>query len=140
MNSIESLIKLSLKRKPKRLSTSYSHDNILKWLKDILPCWEICIPIWRNEDLSLALADWPPNEEQDVINANDILDGACEQLARYLSYQMKMEVEHDEFNSISKSSHTLKSKLELLDPRESAEFTVFNLYSSLAIYYYLQIY
>ena len=35
---------------------------------------------------------------------------------------MKMEVKHDEFNSISKSSHnTLKSKLELLDPRESAE-------------------
>ena len=31
---------------------------------------------------------------------------------------MKMEVEYDEFNSIPKSSHTLKSKLELLDPRE----------------------
>ena len=128
MNSIESLLELSLKRKPKRLT------------------------IWRNEELSLTLlADWPPNyirdgvkqwlEEQNVINANDILDGACEPLARYLSYQMKMEVEHDEFNSISKSSNTLKSKLELLDPRESAEFNAaFNLYSSLAICYYLQIY
>ena len=133
MNSIESLFKLSLKRKPKRLTyeSTYSHDNILDWLKDILPSWEIGIPIWRNEELSLALADWPPNnirdgvkqwlEEQNVINANDILDGACEPLARYLSYQMKMEVEHDDFDSISKTSHTLKSKLELLDPRESAE-------------------
>ena len=106
--------------------------------------------LYSNLDKWRIKADWPPNnildgvkqwlEEQNVINPNDILDGACEQLARYLSYQMKMEVEHDEFNSISKSSHTLKSKLELLDPRESAEFTVFNLYSSLAIYYYLQIY
>ena len=133
MNSIESLFKLSLKRKPKRLTyeSTYSHDNILDWLKDILPSWEIGIPIWRNEELSLALADWPPNnirdgvkqwlEEQNVINANDILDGACEPLARYLSSQMKMEVEHDDFDSISKTSHTLKSKLELLDPRESAE-------------------
>ena len=96
-----------------------------------LNSWEICIPIWRNGELNLALADWPPNnirdgvkqwlEEQNVINANDILDGACEPLARYLSSQMKMEVEHDDFDSISKTSHTLKSKLELLDPRESAE-------------------
>ena len=45
MNSIESLFKLSLKRKPKRLTykSTYSHDNILDWLKDILPSWEICI-------------------------------------------------------------------------------------------------
>eukprot|EP01035_Chromulina_nebulosa_P025483 gene25483-33255_t len=44
-------------RKPKRLTyeSTYSHDNILYWLKDILPSWEICIPIWRNEELSLAL-------------------------------------------------------------------------------------
>ena len=130
MNSIESLLKLSLKRKPKRLTyeSTYSHENILDWLKDILPSWEICIPIWRNEELSSALADWPQNnirdgvkewlEEQNVINANDILDGACEPLARYLSYQMKREVDHAEFSSISKTSHTLKSKLELLDPRE----------------------
>ena len=133
MKSIESLLKLSLKRKPKRLTyeSTYSHNNILEWLKDILPCWEICIPIWKNDELSSALADWPPNnirdgvkewlEEQNVINANDILDGACEPLARYLSYQMKMEVDHAEFISISKTSHTLKSKLELLDPSESAE-------------------
>ena len=41
MNSIESLFKLSLKRKPKRLTyeSTYSHDNILDWLKDILPSW-----------------------------------------------------------------------------------------------------
>ena len=52
MNSIESLFKLSLKRKPKRLTyeSTYSHDNILDWLKDILPSWEIGIPIWRNEE------------------------------------------------------------------------------------------
>ena len=82
----------------------------------------------KNEESSSALANWPPNnirdgvkhwlEEQNVFNANDILDGACEPLARYLSYQMKMEVKHAKFNSISKTSHTLKSKLELLDPRE----------------------
>ena len=57
MNSIESLLKLSLKRKPKRLTyeSTYSHENILDWLKDILSSWEICIPIWRNEELSSAL-------------------------------------------------------------------------------------
>ena len=69
MKSIESLLKLSLKRKPKRLTyeSTYSHNNILEWLKDILPSWEICIPIWKNEELSSALADWPPNNIRDGV-------------------------------------------------------------------------
>ena len=58
----------------------------------------------------------PPNTSNDSLD-----DGACEPLARYLSYQMKREVDHADFSSISKTSHTRISKLEILDPRESVE-------------------
>jgi hypothetical protein len=136
MNSIESLLKTALKRKPKRLTfeSSYSHENLLVWLKFILPKWEIVIPIWNKEESFSALSDWPSNnirdsvkkwlEEQNVANADDFLDGACEPLARYLTYNMIVEIENAQFSSISDTTQTLKSKMELLDPKDAAELVL----------------
>ena len=136
MNSIESLLKTALKQKPKRLTfeSSYSHENLLVWLKSILPSWEIVIPIWNKEESCSALSDWPSDnirdsvkkclEEQNVANANDFLDGACEPLARYFTYNMIVEVENAQFSTISETFQTLKSKMELLDPKDAAEMVL----------------
>jgi hypothetical protein len=84
-------------RKQKRLSfdTTYSHGNIYDCLKTILTDWTIIIP--SNSCSEFALSNWPATgltrngvikqwlEEKNHQTPDDLIDGACEPLAYYLS-------------------------------------------------------
>jgi hypothetical protein len=85
-----------MNRKPKRLSfdTTYSHGKIYDWLKTILTDWTIIIP--SNSCSEFALSNWPATgltrnvvkqwlEEKNHQKPDDLIDGACEPLAYYLS-------------------------------------------------------
>jgi hypothetical protein len=94
--TLNQLLKDAVERKPRRLSfdTTYSHDNIYDWLKTILNDWTIIIP--GASCSTFALSDWPAIgitrnsvkkwlEEKNHHKPVDLIDGACEPLAYYLS-------------------------------------------------------
>jgi hypothetical protein len=94
MKTLDKVLKDALARKPTRLSfeTTYDHQNMSDWLKKVLPDWTIAIP---NSSCS-ALSDWPTEgitrnsviewlEENNYPNPPDLINGACDPLAYYLS-------------------------------------------------------
>jgi hypothetical protein len=139
MKSLNKVLKDALARKPRRLSfeTTYDHQNMLDWLKKILPDWTIIIP---NSSCS-ALSDWPTEgiirngvkewlEEKNHPNPDDLIDGACDPLAYYLSSSIsdillssKIELntiaQQNEF--VSSVYNEVKQSLAQLEPRVAAE-------------------
>ena len=130
---LENLLDCALKRQPRRLSyeSTYSHDNLRLWLKNILPYWEIVIPTFGKDQSSAALSNWPSNnirddvkvwlEEKNINNVNDLIDGSCEPLAFYLSSKIKTCVEKGNFRSIMTCYQSIKTELDILEPRNAAE-------------------
>jgi hypothetical protein len=116
MRALENVLTSALERKRKRLSfnTTYSHKNIKDWLQSILPEWDIITPdAEKTSSLSesnatvlklppvsegpCGLSDWPASgdcrdsvkqwlEDQHYEDPEDLIDGACEPLALYLSH------------------------------------------------------
>ena len=139
MKSLNKVLKDAVDRKPRRLSfeTTYDHQNMLDWLKEILPDWTIIIP---NNSCS-ALSDWPTEgiirngvkewlEEKNHPHPDDLIDGACDPLAYYLSssiYEIllssKIELntiaQQNEF--VSSVYNEVKQSLAQLEPRVAAE-------------------
>ena len=90
---LDNILKKALARKPSRLSfeTRYDHKNLFDWLQSFLPDWTIVTP-----EKSCTLSDWPSSktsrnevkiwlEEKNYPDPDDLIDGACELLAYYLS-------------------------------------------------------
>ena len=139
MKSLNKVLEDALERKPTRLSfeTTYDHQNMLDWLKKILPDWTIIIP---NSSCS-ALSDWPTEgiirngvkewlEKENHPNPDDLIDGACDPLAYYLSSSIsevllssKIELntiaQQNEF--ISSVYTEIKDGLAQLEPRIAAQ-------------------
>jgi len=139
MKSLNKVLKDAVDRKPRRLSfeTTYDHQNMLDWLKKILPDWTIIIP---NNSCS-ALSDWPTEgiirngvkkwlEENNHSKPEDLIDGACDPLAYYLSSSIseillssKIELntiaQQNEF--VSSVYNEVKHSLAQLEPRVAAE-------------------
>ncbi len=129
-----------MERKPRRLSfaTTYSHDNIYDWLQKILTDWTIIIP---GASCSIfALSDWPAIritqnvvkqwlEEKNHHKPDDLIDGACEPLAYYLSSSISqlnlrsiIELSEDqESRCLTSIYEQVKNGLDQLEPRLSAE-------------------
>jgi hypothetical protein len=115
--TLNQLLKDAMERKPRRLSfdTTHSHDNIYNWLQTILLSdWTIIIP--GASCSTFALSDWPAIgitrnsvknwlEEKDHHKPDDLIDGACEPLAYYLSSSI--------------SNLNLSSPLEVTEEQES---------------------
>jgi hypothetical protein len=114
--TLNQLLKDAMERKPRRLSfdTTYSHDNIYDWLQKILTDWTIIIP--GASCSTFALSDWPAIgitrnvvkqwlEEKNHHKPDDLIDGACEPLAYYLSSSI--------------SNLNLSSPLEVTEEQES---------------------
>ena len=85
MDLLDTTLLDALKRKPKKLAfqTVYSHLNLLEWLKESLPEWNIMVP----QNQSPALSEWPSTAESrwEIINwlkekkyhdAEDLINGA----------------------------------------------------------------
>ena len=107
MKELDNILKKSLARKPSRLSfeTTYDHCNLFAWLQTFLPDWTIIIP-----EKSCALSDWPTSEitrsevkiwleEKNYPDPDDLIDGACEPLAYYLSSSIS-KIDFDSFLSL----------------------------------------
>jgi hypothetical protein len=130
---IENLLDIAIKRQPRRLAyeSTYSHDNLRIWLKNILPCWEIVIPTFGKDQSSAALSNWPSNnirddvkvwlEEKNINNVDDLIDGSCEPLAFYLSSKIKTCVEEGKFHSIMTCYQSINTELDILEPRNAAK-------------------
>lgn len=131
---IENLLDIAIKRQPRRLAyeSTYSHDNLRIWLKNILPCWEIVLPTFGKDQSSAALSNWPSNnirddvkvwlEEKNINNVDDLIDGSCEPLAFYLSSKIKTCVEEgNKFHSIMTCYQSIKTELDILEPRNAAK-------------------
>ena len=139
MKTLDKVLKDALARKPTRLSfeTTYDHQNMSDWLKKILPDWTIIIP---NTSCS-ALSDWPTKgiirngvkewlEKENHPNPNDLIDGACEPLAYYLSSSIsevllssKIELNTiaQQIEFVSSIYTEIKDGLAQLEPRIAAQ-------------------
>ena len=135
---LDNILKKALARKPSRLSfeTTYDHSNLFAWLQTFLPDWTIIIP-----EKSCALSDWPTSEitrsevkiwleEKNYPNPDDLIEGACEPLAYYLSSSIS-KIDFDSFLSLETLSKQkefvysvytqVKNGLEELDARVASE-------------------
>ena len=138
--ALDKLLKDAVNRKPKRLSfdTTYSHGNIYDWLKTILTDWTIIIP--SNSCSEFALSNWPATgltrngvkqwlEEKNHQKPDDLIDGACEPLAYYLSSSISqlnlssiIELSEDkESRCLTSIYEQVKKGLNQLEPRLAAE-------------------
>ena len=130
----------ALARKPSRLSfeTTYDHINMFDWFKTLLPDWTIVIP---DKSCSVhALSKWPKKvprkdvkawlEENKYENPNDLIDGACEPLAYYLSSlisefhlntKMDLDTIAQQKRFVFSAYKQTKSGLEKLQSRVAAE-------------------
>jgi hypothetical protein len=139
MKTLDKVLKDALERKPTRLSfeTTYDHQNMSDWLKKILPDWTIIIP---NSSCS-ALSDWPTKgiirngvkewlEKENHPNPNNLIDGACEPLAYYLSSSISEVLLSSkiELNTIAQQNDfvssiytEIKDGLAQLEPRIAAQ-------------------
>ena len=138
--ALDQLFKDAVNRKPKRLSfdTTYSHGNIYDWLQTILTDWTIIIP--GSSCSEFALSNWPANgftrngvkqwlEEKNHQKPDDLIDGACEPLAYYLSSSISqlnlssiIELSEDqESRRLTSIYEQVKNGLDQLEPRLAAE-------------------
>ena len=138
--ALDKLLKDAVNRKPKRLSfdTTYTHGNIYDWLKTILTDWTIIIP--SNSCSELALSNWPATgltrngvkqwlEDKNHQKPDDLIDGACEPLAYYLSSSISqlnlssiIELSEDkESRCLTSIYEQVKKGLDQLEPRLAAE-------------------
>ena len=138
MKELDNILKKALARKPSRLSfeTTYDHSNLFAWLQTFLPDWTIIIP-----EKLCALSDWPTSEitrnevkiwleEKNYPDPDDLIDGACEPLAYYLSTSIS-KIDFDNFLSLDTLSKKkefvfsvytqVKNGLEELDARVASE-------------------
>ena len=132
----------ALKRKPQKLTldTNYSHINLSEWIKSILPEWDILVPQQPQQQL-LALSEWPTTEdsrtevinwltENNYSNAEDLLDGACEPLAYYLSSQVKDSLLVGTFVDSFTIMLACKMELETINQRNAAALVFGNCLNS----------
>ena len=143
--TLNQLFKDAVNRKPKRLAfdTTYSHSNIYDWLQTILTDWTIIIP--GSSCSEFALSNWPANgftrngvkqwlEEKNHQKPDDLIDGACEPLAYYLSSSISqlnlssiIELSEDkESRCLTSIYEQVKKGLDQLEPRLAAEMILGN--------------
>jgi hypothetical protein len=134
--ALDQLFKDAVNRKPKRLSfdTTYSHGNIYDWLKTILTDWTIIIPGNSCSEYALSNRGFTRNgvkqwlEEKNHQKTDDLIDGACEPLAYYLSLSISqlylssiIELSEDqESRSLTSIYEQVKNGLDQLEPRLAA--------------------
>ena len=141
MEKLENILTFALERKPKRLSfdSTYNHKNIKDWLQSILPGWNIVFPNVENSTELVgqcALSEWPTEgdyrngvkkylKHQNYKDPDDLIDGACEPLAFYLSNHIRNE-KLENSNMVIDTHHLFrlqreaKQILDMLHPDISA--------------------
>ena len=136
--NLDNLLKEALARNHSRLSfdTTYNHKNIFDWFTTFLPDWTIVIP--DSSCSAFALSDWPKGNNRKVVKqwlqgknyheSEDLINGACEPLAYYLSLSISQLQQSSQFDLQLSSKFELcsvykkvKKALVQLKPRVAAE-------------------
>jgi hypothetical protein len=131
--ALDQLFKDAVNRKPKRLFLI--HGNIYDWLKSILTDWTIIIS--SNSCSEFALSNWPATgftrngvkqwlEEKNHQKPDDLIDGACEPLAYYLSSSilqlyLSSIIELSADQCLTSIYEQVKNGLDQLEPRLAAK-------------------
>ena len=144
--ALDNLLKDALARKPKQLlfDTSYSHKNLHDWLKTFLPEWNIIIPDNEGPEPLSVLSEWPANgncrngvkqwlQENMHQTPDDLIDGACEPLAFWLSAYIKYSQIVDKINfERSNIPIVIYDRDYLLSTYREAKFRLENMEPSIA--------
>lgn len=139
---IDCLLDNALIRKRQRCSyeSSYSHENIKEWLEsaviDVDEKWEVVIPRYDGSNVHSAVSQWPDNKtsksvqrwlkNQGCPDGKDLLEGACDPLAFFLSSSIETAVKTGTFEDLKHSQDCALQTLENLKPSEAAKLVFQN--------------
>jgi hypothetical protein len=130
---------LGRKRKQCSHQTVYSHDIVKLWLKSAIEeanvPWDVNIPVFKSKkENRKALSLWPNKRAFTVVqewlsthnckDPNDLIEGACEHLALYLSTSILSCIEDGSYVDSMHSNDIAKNNLEKMGAQEAAR-TVF---------------
>jgi hypothetical protein len=119
--------------------TVYSHDTIKQWLESAIHSstihWDVIIPIFKSKnDNRRALSLWPNKRTSNAVqqwlkcsnckDPKDLIDGACEPLALYLSISIINSIKDETFKDVMSSNNSTKKTLEKMTPSLAAK-TIF---------------
>lgn len=141
---LDELLGEAIVRKRQRCSfeTTYSHEIVKDWLESAIENnaeeWKIVIPLFNGNARSKcrAISDWPNKAQTKYVirwlrnhsckDAEDLLEGACEPLAFYLSLSIKSALQQGAFEDLNKSHACALESLELKRPSEAAKVVFHN--------------
>lgn len=114
--------------------TTYSHEILVPWLQSVIKTeCEICIPTYKPKPDSTnnVLSAWPKVDILDVVlewlrnqnvkNPTDLVDGACEPLALYLSSHIKASIVNGDYEDFDQSMRNASAELVDMESEKSAE-------------------
>jgi len=126
---------LSRKRQRCGVATTYTHASLVPWIQSALADdtpWEVVVPVLNEEEKKNypPISEWPPKRNRRHVEdwlrdagcdtPSDLVDGACEPLAVYLSNSIKTDLDKKNFIDLNRSMQTAKTKLDGLRPAEAA--------------------
>jgi hypothetical protein len=140
-SALDELLDDALGRKRKQCShrTVYSHDIVKLWLKSAIEevnvPWDVDIPVFKSkQENRKALSSWPNKRAVKVVqewlsthnckDPNDLIEGACEHLALYLSTAILSFIKDRSYVDVMHSNDIAKNNLEKMGAHEAAR-TVF---------------
>lgn len=140
LQTIVNLLDDSINRKRQRCDyeTAFSHEIIKQWFEGFIEAenWTIVIPKYNSRKCK-AVSHWPNKihsksvlswlTKQKCTDAKDLLDGACEPLALYLSVSIHSDIQRETFVDLNYSQRSALQQLENMRPFEATR-TIFQHY------------
>ena len=140
LNMLQTLLDGSINRKRQRCDyeTVFSHEIIKQWFEGFIEVenWTIVIPKYKSRNCK-AVSHWPNKiqsksvlswlTKQKCFDGKDLLDGACEPLALYLSVSIHSDIQRETFVDLNYSQCSALQQLENMRPSEAAR-TIFQHY------------
>jgi hypothetical protein len=113
---------------------------LVPWLQDALKDeakeWEVIIPeheatVGIEEALKHSLSNWPSKQKRKHVKdwlagkghkkPDDLIDGACEPLAMFLSNEVSSSLKTDEFQDLFTITQSAKRKLDAMSGKKASE-------------------
>ena len=138
---LDELLNEAIKRRRQKCcyETTYSHDIVKEWLESAAITitaedWKIIVPIFNSTEQSSspsAVLQWPNRaqityvrrwlDQQNCSDVEDLLEGACEPLAFYLSVYIQSAIHEGAFEDLNQSLQGALQNLENMTPSKAAK-------------------
>ena len=138
--NLDELLNEAFKRRRQKCcyETTYSHDIVKEWLESAIAItaedWKIIVPIFNSTEQSSspsAVLQWPNRtqikyvrrwlDQQHCSDVEDLLEGACEPLAFYLSIYIQSAIQEGVFEDLNQSLQGALKNLENMKPSKAAK-------------------